>query len=396
MDTNDINSLIISYLREYSFCNENYIVCDNNRFFESLSKSAVVGILNSYSTIPGKIASFESTRLEKIDLAVLFVLLSAVDTKELSEIIKQYEIGDLVLTEDAIFFVNLCLRNLGQQHELVLKKSSLVNRNIGNLLMLISKVDDARINSRNVYKVVMMALKTREIWISGSLRSIVSKHEPTIEEARTIIDLLLGYRDYIEKYSLFELLSAPLKSKHEKTESVISRRDLFESNELIMLLPLYPLFDGHNKMTFLERFNKTTPPPPPIMLYLRFIVENGLAVEKPDRFETLLKHMAQNCTSSNYVSCYQLLSKMRSDVMYSNVHGIIEAFMDSDECMKFCRDTVNHKKTELFNPEWALELPDKTRKKLSKKTWFRESIKEYITSNTHLSAQKRDRLVDML
>lgn len=389
----NINSLIISYHREYSFCNENYIVCDNNRYFESLSKSAVVGILNSYSTIPGKIASFESTRLEKIDLAVLFVLLSAVDTKELSEIIKQYEIGNFVLTEDAVSFVNLCLRNLGQQHKLVLKQSSMVNRNIGNLLLLISKVDDARIDSRNVYKVVMMALKTREIWIAGSLLSIVSKHEPTIEEAITTIDLLLDYRDYIEKYSLFELLSAPLKSKHEKTESVISRGDFYERNDLTSLIPLFPLFDEHNKTMFLERFNKTTPP---INLYLKLIVENGLVVEDSIRFESLLKKMTHQCTPFGCVSCYQYLSRMKDDDMYTNVHEIIDVFMNSDECMKFCRDKADYRMSDSFNPEWALSIPEKTRKRLSKKTWFRDSVKGYITSHPLLSMQQRKALIDML
>ena len=52
--SDDINSNIVSLLskfeRNFQFCNNNYIICDNNGFFKSIGYNTVCGILNSNAT----------------------------------------------------------------------------------------------------------------------------------------------------------------------------------------------------------------------------------------------------------------------------------------------------------------------------------------------------------
>ena len=113
-----INSNIVSLLskfeRNFQFCNNNYIVCDNNGFFKSIGYNTVCGILNSYATPDTKFEGLgvNTTKIDKLFSFCIFTLVFCIDPKKLKEIFRRYEIDHIELTDDAIDTINEYWKNL--------------------------------------------------------------------------------------------------------------------------------------------------------------------------------------------------------------------------------------------------------------------------------------------
>ena len=74
-----INSNLVSLLtkfdRTFQFSNNNYIICDNNDFYDSIAYNTACGILNSYATPESKKWShgIRTTKIEQLSSFCLFV-----------------------------------------------------------------------------------------------------------------------------------------------------------------------------------------------------------------------------------------------------------------------------------------------------------------------------------
>ena len=157
-----INSNIVSLLskfeRNFQFCNNNYIVCDNNGFFKSIGYNTVCGILNSYATPDTKFEGLgvNTTKIDKLfSLFVYLPLFFVLTPKRLKEIFRRYEIDHIELTDDAIDTINEYWKNLIDAKHIPFTDISRFGEYLENLIYVTAKINSEGINSDNVYYTIL-------------------------------------------------------------------------------------------------------------------------------------------------------------------------------------------------------------------------------------------------
>ena len=64
----NIANLLSKFEREFRFCNDNYIICDNSKQYQTVCLNTVRGILNSYATPAAKFGGLdlETSKIDEI------------------------------------------------------------------------------------------------------------------------------------------------------------------------------------------------------------------------------------------------------------------------------------------------------------------------------------------
>lgn len=99
----NIIALIAKYQREKLFSQRNFVLSDFNKYDKAICRNTVSGILNSYATknqCDDESKFFYSTKIESLDSQMLAILIFGLETKELREVFRQYEIYSIDIDED--------------------------------------------------------------------------------------------------------------------------------------------------------------------------------------------------------------------------------------------------------------------------------------------------------
>lgn len=153
-----INSNIVRlmslYERESMFSWANYIICDNNGYFKSICENNAIGILNSFATPSATMfGGFgHCTKITALDENMLESLIFTIDNKRLKAIFKGYEIRSLKFDNNGIEYINSCLSGLIKEQKQVFRETDRLYNPLNNLLLLLSKSKEEKINKDDLYK----------------------------------------------------------------------------------------------------------------------------------------------------------------------------------------------------------------------------------------------------
>lgn len=191
----NIVRLIALYERESMFSWANYIICDNNNYFKSICENNAIGILNSFATLSATMFGVfgHCTKITALDENMLESLIFSIDDKRLKAIFKVYEIRSLKFDDGGIEYINSCLSELIKEQKQVFRENDRLYKYLQNLLLLLSKSKEEKINKDDLYKVLIKyqsqihILKFDNIIID----EILSNYSPNESSAKALLWKLL-------------------------------------------------------------------------------------------------------------------------------------------------------------------------------------------------------------
>lgn len=394
-----INSNIVSLLsrfeRNFQFCNNNYIICDNNGFFKSIGYNTVCGILNSYATPDTKFEGLDvnTTKIDKLFSFCIFTLVFCIDSKKLIEIFRRYEIDHIELTEDAIDTVNEYWKNLIDAKHIPFTETSVFGSYIENLIYVTAKISNDGINSDNVYNSIL------KFWdyivsfkINGNLLAfLLSSQKPTKEVLYSILDKLTSNLDKYDHFAdCYEWIARYMKEMDITYDLDMAR--LKEDKYANELYHLYPVLNPSLKGLFSSYCQNRLCE---IRKYLKFIVGNNLEVDSVIVFKEKLKKLDNN-PQYYKLDCYWMLSKMRHNKQYQCVYESIDEIAKKNKCMKFFLAPTEYNKKAEVDIEWILTTGGEGVPELAKIPEYKEKLKQYLIEQKYLSERIRNNIVRVL
>lgn len=394
-----INSNIVLLLsrfeRSIQFCNNNFIVCDNNSFFKSIGYNTVCGILNSNATPNTRFNGLDikTSKIEKLFSFCIFALVFCVEHKKLIEIFRRYDIEYIELSDDAIDTINEYWKNLINANYMPFTDVGSFGSYIENLIYVTAKVKTDGINSDNVYNSILKywncigSFKMR----GNLLAFLLSCLEPTKEVLYSILDKLISN---LEKYDNFDDCYKWIARYMSKMNVVynLDMSKLKEEKYANELYHLHPVLNQSLQDDFSAYCQKNLND---IRNYLKFIVDNNLEVYSPEIFgEKLMK--INNYPNYYKMDCYWLLSKMRHTELYSCIYEAIDEISKDNECMNFFLAPKEYDKKEIVDVEWILTTGEDGMIELAKIPEYKEKLKQYLTEHKFLTVSLRNRIVNVL
>lgn len=390
----NIARLMSLYERESLFSRANFIVCDNNGYYKSLSENNALGILNSFATPPSTMFGglMSGTRITSLDDFMLEALIFDVEHNRLKEIIKGYEINKLKFDEAGIEYINVCLSGLKQKPRAALREQRLYNP-LKNLLLLISKSEAEGINTEDLYEVLIRYLpENRILRIDSSMfTSILDNYRPNVDSAKSFIRGML--MNTYEKHQYAPVISLAVNIlKDEKSEYSEFKLDELDNKDKLVaeISLLYPILTNETKEQVLElSLNELAN----LYDYIFFIYYNRIEHYSAKRFKELLDETDD--AQLNERECF-ILSELRKSEQFQGIHAYIDELANTNDCMRFFIDPISFPECEKVKIEWIFEYEDEgKRKDLLKINAYKERLKQYIAEN-RLSNDTRRYLINFL
>lgn len=238
------------FYRESLFSWANFIIWDNNAYFKQLSENNALGILNSFATPSSSMFGGygQNTRICALDAFMLESLIFSIDHKRLREIIKGYDIKTLSFSQKGVNYITSCLDGLLEKTENMFVDEKLFFAPLNNLLLIISKAKDERIDAVKIYDVVIKYLNNNNYnrhFESDILMSIIKNYEPNTDTAKLLIVKLLNFSSEYKQYAYcIYSLAKRLKKENHKLETFTL--NAFESRDFLgaEISYIYPLLQG--------------------------------------------------------------------------------------------------------------------------------------------------------
>lgn len=394
-----INSNIVSLLskfeRSFQFCNINFIVCDNNRFYRTVGYNTICGILNSYATPDAELKALgaRQTKIDKLFSFCVFVLVFCIEPKNLKEIFRRYEIESIELTEDAIETINKYWNNLTIAKHIPYVDISVFGNYLENLIYVTAKVSNEGIDADNVYRAIIKywdciaSFKVND----NLLVVLLSSLKPSKERLGSILDIIIGN---LEKYDhcdeSYKRIAHYMEEYGVTYELNMSR--LNEGKYANNIYYIYKVISPSGQEEFSSYCQKNLRQ---VRDYLDFIVYNNLNILSLDDFKAKLGTIRNNPINYQSHCCWQL-AKMRKNEQYETVHSEIDSFSEDYECMKFHLDPSGYEKKEDVNVEWILTMGDYGVPELAKIPEYKKILKQYLIDKRFLNHHLRNKIINVL
>jgi hypothetical protein len=394
-----INSNIVSLLskfdRTFQFCNNNYIICDNNDFYKSIAYNAICGMLNSYATPNTKFEGLDlkTSKISKLFTFCLFTLVFGIESKKLQEIFRRYEIKKIELTDEAIVTLNSYWENLVDAKCMPFVDRAKFENYIENLMYVTSKICTDDINGDNVYKTILKYWDMIVCFkIDGKLLAyLLSRLQPNNENITSILDKLTSNLETYERFGDCYEWMAHYLSK-QKTTYDLDLSKLTEGKFAKELRHLYKIIEPSKQKEFSSYCQENLHQ---VRDYLEFIVDNQIDVLSNEEFSKQLESIENNPIYYK-CDCYWLLSKMRHDGNYSTLHSIIDQFSLDNDCMKFFLNPEEYENKNEVDVEWILTTRGEGVPKLATIPEYKAKLKQYLIDNKFLRTEIRNNIVSVL
>lgn len=391
---NNIFVLITKYQREKLFSQRNFLLSDFNKYDKVICRNTISGILNSYVTKNHDDESelFCFTKIKSLDSQMLAILIFGIETKELREVFRQYEIYSIEINEDGKQYITKCINNLHKKL-FVKYQTRPIMESIKNLIYIIGHCTSIDIDVPALYEVVdiMWGINQQRYELKNYLNMVIATHNPTPEFALQflykILDEKNGNNCYEYTIIVKELCKVISKSnlKIENIEHYISQ-GISDFN----MLPLYSITPDIDKMKLIE-YGKTSFEKSWFPLYVEFMYKTQTVPDSADDFGKRLKNGKNQIESNNIITC-KYLAAWRKDKRYSNLWDIIDNYLKNDECLQFFYDPINYAHPEKVNIEWITVCSPKIIKELMTQTIYQKKFKDCI-SDARMNPQCRQVLM---
>lgn len=374
-----IPNLMSQFYRESLFSCANFIIWDNNAYFKQLSENNALGILNSFATPSSSMFGGygQNTRICALDAFMLESLIFSIDHKRLREIIKGYDIKTLSFSQKGVNYITSCLDGLLEKTENMFVDEKLFFAPLNNLLLIISKAKDERIDSVKIYDVVVKYLNNQYYnrqFESDILMQIICNYAPNVHRKKELIIKLLDFTDSYQQYlNCIIFLSKELYDEHQIIDSFSSNHFANKENIGTEMSYLYPILQGEIQekvLNFsLEKINN-------LYDYIYFINKNNIKTYSVGKFRELLELMKFSAIT---YSTYYILAELRKKDIFQELHQYIdESTLLDKECIRFFLAPFEYDNEKNVEVPWILSFDEDNRQMLFKKEVYKNKLKQYI------------------
>lgn len=374
-----IPNLMSQFYRESLFSWANFIIWDNNAYFKQLSENNALGILNSFATPSSSMFGGygRNTRICALDAFMLESLIFSIDHKRLREIIKGYDIKTLSFSQKGVNYITSCLDGLLEKTENMFFDEKLFFAPLNNLLLIISKAKDERIDTVKIYDVVVKYLNNQYYnrqFESDILMQIICNYAPNIHRKKELIIKLLDFTDSYQQYlNCILFLSKELYDEHQIIDSFSFNHFANKENIGTEMSYLYPILQGEIQekvLNFsLEKINN-------LYDYIYFINKNNIKTYSVGKFRELLELMKFSAIT---YSTYYILAELRKKDIFQELHQYIdESTLLDKECIRFFLAPFEYDNEKNVEVPWILSFDEDNRKMLFKKEVYKNKLKQYI------------------
>ena len=374
-----IPNLMSQFYREYLFSWANFIIWDNNAYFKQLSENNALGILNSFATPSSSMFGGygQNTRICALDAFMLESLIFSIDHKRLREIIKGYDIKTLSFSQKGVNYITSCLDGLLEKTENMFVDEKLFFTPLNNLLLIISKAKDERIDSVKIYDVVVKYLNNQYYnrqFESDILMQIICNYAPNVHRKKELIIKLLDFTDSYQQYlNCIIFLSKELYDEHQIIDSFSFNHFANKENIGTEMSYLYPILQGEIQekvLNFsLEKINN-------LYDYIYFINKNNIKTYSVGKFRELLEQMKFSAIT---YSTYYILAELRKKDIFQELHQYIdESTLLDKECIRFFLAPFEYDNEKNVEVPWILSFDEDNRQMLFKKEVYKNKLKQYI------------------
>lgn len=374
-----IPNLMSQFYRESLFSWANFIIWDNNAYFKQLSENNALGILNSFATPSSSMFGGygRNTRICALDAFMLESLIFSIDHKRLREIIKGYDIKTLSFSQKGVNYITSCLDGLLEKTENMFFDEKLFFAPLNNLLLIISKAKDERIDSVKIYDVVVKYLNNQYYnrqFESDILMQIICNYAPNVHRKKELIIKLLDFTDSYQQYlNCILFLSKELYDEHEIIDSFSFNHFANKENIGTEMSYLYPILQGEIQekvLNFsLEKINN-------LYDYIYFINKNNIKTYSVGKFRELLELMKFSAIT---YSTYYILAELRKKDIFQELHQYIdESTLLDKECIRFFLAPFEYDNEKNVEVPWILSFDEDNCQMLFKKEVYKNKLKQYI------------------
>ena len=367
-----IPNLMSQFYRESLFSWANFIIWDNNAYFKQLSENNALGILNSFATPSSSMFGGygQNTRICALDAFMLESLIFSIDHKRLREIIKGYDIKTLSFSQKGVNYITSCLDGLLEKTENMFVDEKLFFAPLNNLLLIISKAKDERIDSVKIYDVVVKYLNNQYYnrqFESDILMQIICNYAPNVHRKKELIIKLLDFTDSYQQYlNCIIFLSKELYDEHQIIDSFSSNHFANKENIGTEMSYLYPILQGEIQekvLNFsLEKINN-------LYDYIYFINKNNIKTYSVGKFRELLELMKFSAIT---YSTYYILAELRKKDIFQELHQYIdESTLLDKECIRFFLAPFEYDNEKNVEVPWILSFDEDNRQMFLKRKYTR-------------------------
>lgn len=379
------------FYQEFDFCNENSIICDNNNYTKSLYYNVVAGILNSHATPSNKIANvIPQTKIEELRKEHLLILIFHIKNKELLQVIKQYDIKQIVLSKDSIEYIHNIIENLkiaianSKYTNYIVINRDILKNIIQNIISISNRVESDKLQIADIYLIL------NYIWddsftllpFSYELSILVDKKRPDIDNAKVFINNLIfnHHGQWNLNQTIFQL-SLILKDNSQIIENIHGLDDIPNIDDIFLDASIFEVLNNKVQHEMIAYFKENIKE-----LYYLLMLHESYHIPILDK--KILKGLLETpCFGkSKYkdteeISCL-ILSCIRKDSKYAIMYDIIDDFAKLNICFQFFLDPLNFSDLDMIQPTWVCHCEDGIIQKLLENRTIKEKVKEYITNDT--------------
>ena len=385
--------LLGRFEREYSFCNDNFIVYDNNQYYNSICLNSAAGILNSYATpnSPRHSSFVFNSKIDTILPIGIFIFIFQLTNSELKELFKQYEIYSIKLSEAAVEKINAYLSNLNEAKDI--SYSNHISEIIQNLFYVISKSENDSISTVLLYGVLLKYWNALQAFQfnENTLNELLMKHKPSSETLCQLLDVLIKRMDETSAFAEIIYTISNYLHQDKCCYTTFSMSCIQSNQNANSIYSLYNVIKDDMR-PFFSNFcmNNITD----VVAYLNFIVLNKLPVESIEKFKEMLSKLDLT-NAANIAYCCHLLAMMYSDKQYKNLRTIIKDYSRNNECLKFFLSPSTYNRINDVQVLWITLLDEASQKELMIDTRYRDIIKGFL-KREYLTPWKKNRYIDLL
>lgn len=373
----NISALIAKYQREKLFSQRNFVLSDFNKYDKAVCRNTASGILNSYATRDKEEYESEffcNTRIESLDNQMLSVLIFSIDTKELREMFRQYDIYSIEIDEDGKKYIAKCIKNL-RNGIFGRYQTQQIMESVKNLIYIIGRCASLDIDITALYEVVniMWKLDCQRVEMKNYLAMVIDSHNPTPEFALQFLHEIL---DEKSGYAYSDIVRA-LCDVISKSDLKIDNIEHYISQGIhdFDMLPLYSITPDEDKPKLIE-YGKASFKEDWFLVYVEFLHETQSV---PDSVEDLKKRLRKG-NRNNAIAC-KYLAEWRKDKRYEKLWNIIDDYRKTNDCMQFFMDPINYSNPEKVHIEWLTTCSEETVKELIKQKKYSDKLKNYISES---------------
>lgn len=383
----NIVRLIALYERESMFSWANYIICDNNNYFKSICENNAIGILNSFATLSATMFGVfgHCTKITALDENMLESLIFSIDDKRLKAIFKVYEIRSLKFDDGGIEYINSCLSELIKEQKQVFRENDRLYKYLQNLLLLLSKSKEEKINKDDLYKVLIKyqsqihTLKFDNIIID----EILSNYSPNESSAKALLWKLLCTTSDDKKYTqcIYDIVKvlhdANITYDEFKFEKLQNKEEIVTEISFLYSIVTGDLQEKIREFSLSKIGN--------LHNFIYFIKHNEIEDFPVERFKILLQEDKTQLSDRTLF----LLSEIRKDSRYNQLNGYIDELAKENNCLQFFLSPLDYPEPQNVKINWLLCFNEEISTKLFENNFYKEKLKCFMIEGNASQSYKK-------